>query len=72
MQDFLPHADPPPDTWDTMEYGQQAADTHPTWMHSCLSWFKIAGVAHCYDSDKSLTVPAVGSLIPGRFYIPDL
>ena len=33
-------ADPPSrDTWDTMEYSQQADGTHPTGMHSFLEMF---------------------------------
>ena len=27
---------PPPDTWDTVGYGQKG-DTHPTGMHSCVA-----------------------------------
>ena len=27
------------DTWDTTECGQQAGDTHPTGMHSCIIYF---------------------------------
>ena len=51
-------------------YGQQAAGTHPTGMHFCLSWFKIAGVAHCYDSHKSLTVPMSNHLHQEGFAFP--
>ena len=33
------HSAPPPEL-NTTGYGQQAGGTHPTGMHSCLSYFK--------------------------------
>ena len=40
---------PPRDTWDTTGYGQQGGSTHPTGMHSYVS-YDVNNQIHCFVS----------------------